>query len=73
MKIKLICNLKMKKKFFKNIVFKLILLFNFYFYVYIFYKFCLIFKMCECMSKISVKDLMNMFFKKLSVFFWLVI
>lgn len=56
MKIKPICNLKMKKKFPKNTVSKSTSLPNFYFYVHIFYKPCSIPKMCECMSKISVKE-----------------
>lgn len=56
MKIKPICNLKMKKKLPKNTVSKSTSLPNFYFYVHIFYKPCSIPKMCECMSKISVKE-----------------
>lgn len=73
MKIKPICNLKMKKKFPKNTVSKSTSLPYFHFYVHIFYKPCSIPKMCECMSKISVKDSMNMFPKKLSIFLWSVI
>lgn len=69
MKIKPICNLKMKKKFPKNTVSKSTSLPNFYFYVHIFYKPCSIPKMCECMSKISVKDSMNMSPKNYRYFF----